>query len=209
MAQAEAGRVRRPAAARREQILAVAADAFAIAGFRGTSLAEVAAKVGVSQPGLLHHFSGKEALILAVLQQRDLQDEQFVEAQFQGGRPSTREWLMAFCRRNETQPGLVRLFTVQAAESLDPAHPAHDFFFQRNQRVRNRITQLITSDQEKGELSAALDPAATATELVALMNGLQLQWLRDPAIDMCGLFETALLRLGTPPSAAPPSAPPS
>ncbi|MEU6786423.1 TetR/AcrR family transcriptional regulator [Nonomuraea angiospora] len=195
MARAESGRVRRPAAARREQILTVAADAFAVAGFRGTSLAEVAQKVGVSQPGLLHHFDSKESLILAVLQQRDLQDEQHVEAQFQGVEVTTREWLMAFCRRNETQPGLVRLFTVQSAESLNPAHPAHDFFYQRNQRVRARIARLIIADQENGRLSPSLDPAATAAELVSLMNGLQLQWLRDPAIDMCGLFETSLLRL--------------
>ncbi|MFI7229492.1 TetR/AcrR family transcriptional regulator [Nonomuraea angiospora] len=195
MARVETGRVRRPAAARREQILAVAADAFAVAGFRGTSLAEVAQKVGVSQPGLLHHFDSKESLILAVLQQRDLQDEQHVEAQFHGVEVTTREWLMAFCRRNETQPGLVRLFTVQSAESLNPAHPAHDFFYQRNQRVRERIARLIIADQEKGRLSPSLDPAATAVELVSLMNGLQLQWLRDPATDMCGLFETSLLRL--------------
>ncbi|MBP2327925.1 AcrR family transcriptional regulator [Kibdelosporangium banguiense] len=197
MTRAEAGRIRRPAAARREQILSVAADAFALAGFRGTSLAEVAARVGVSQPGLLHHFGSKEVLILAVLQQRDLQDEQFVETQFKGVDATTREWLMAFCRRNETQPGLVRLFTVQAAESLDPAHPAHEFFLERNRRVRNRIERLVTRDQEKGLVPAGLDPAAVATELVAVMNGLQLQWLRDPSVDMCGIFEASLRRLGT------------
>jgi AcrR family transcriptional regulator len=195
--QAGTGRQRRPAAARREQILAVAADAFAVSGFRGTSLADVAAKVGVSQPGLLHHFGSKETLIIAVLRQRDQQDEQYVEAQFQGVEASTRTWLTAICRRNETQPGLVRLFTVQAAESLDPTHPAHDFFHERNQRVRNRITQLIIRDQRNGVLSESLDPAATAVELIGLMNGLQLQWLRDPAVDMCGIFASSLLRLET------------
>jgi len=195
MTRAEAGRVRRPAALRREQILSVAADAFAVAGFRGTSLAEVAAKVGVSQPGLLHHFGSKEVLILAVLEQRDLADEEYVEARLEGVDATTRDWLMAFCRRNETQPGLVRLFTVQAAESLDPAHPAHDFFFERNQRVRNRIEQLVSRDQEKGIVPASLDQAGTAVELVALMNGLQLQWLRDPSVDMCGIFEAGLRRL--------------
>ncbi|MEW1842838.1 TetR family transcriptional regulator C-terminal domain-containing protein [Nonomuraea angiospora] len=128
---------------------------------------------------------------------RDLQDEQHVEAQFQGVEVTARQWLTAFCRRNETQPGLVRLFTVQSAESLNPAHPAHEFFYQRNQRVRERIARLIIGDQEKGRLSPSLDPAATAAELVSLMNGLQLQWLRDPATDMCGLFETSLLRHGS------------
>jgi AcrR family transcriptional regulator len=195
VAPAETGRTRFRASERREQILAVAADAFAVAGFRGTSLADVAAKVGVSQPGLLHHFGSKEALILAVLQKRDLDDEQYVEEQFEGAEPSTREWLMTFCRRNTTQPGLVRLFTVQAAESLDPAHPAHEFFLQRNLRVRNQVARLVVRDQDKGRLSASLDPAATAAEAVSLMNGLQLQWLRDPSVDMCAILEASLSRL--------------
>ncbi len=208
MTQSGTGRIRRRAAERREQILAVAADTFAIAGFRGTSLAEVAAKVGVSEPGLLHHFNSKETLILAVLQQRDIDDEQAVDAQFQNVEPTTTDLLMAVCRRNETQPDLVRLFTVTVAESLDPAHPAHLFFFERNQRVRNRIVQLIRSDQQKGGLPAYLDPADTATELVALMNGLQLQWLRDPTVDMCGVLEAALQRLrNAPDQRAEPAAP--
>lgn len=195
MTRAQSGRVRFPAAERREQILAVAADAFAVTGFHGTSIAEVAAKVGVSQPGLLHHFPSKEALILALLQQRDRQDEQAIEAEFAGVDASTREWLVAHCRRNETQPGLVRLFTVQAAESLDPAHPAHQFFLERNRRVRGHIVRLLERDQETGRLPASLDPADTAAELVSLMNGLQLQWLRDPSVDMCGIFEAAMRRL--------------
>ncbi|MET8999255.1 TetR/AcrR family transcriptional regulator [Amycolatopsis sp. NPDC004169] len=195
MTRAQSGRARFPAAERREQILAVAADAFAVAGFHGTSIAEVAAKVGVSQPGLLHHFPSKEALILALLQQRDLQDEQALAAQFAGVDASTREWLVAHCRRNETQPGLVRLFTVQSAESLDPAHPAHEFFRERNRRVRGHLVRLLERDQETGRLPASLDPADTAAELVSLMNGLQLQWLRDPSVDMCGIFETSMRRL--------------
>lgn len=64
---------RPPTAERRRQILDVAAEAFAESGYRGISLADVAARVGVSQPGLLLHYRTKKLLILAVLAERDRQ----------------------------------------------------------------------------------------------------------------------------------------
>lgn len=201
MTRTATGRTRRPAALRREQILDVAAEAFAASGYRGTSLAEVAARVGVSQPGLLHHFPTKDALILAVLQQRDLTDEHRVEEQFAGERPSSRVWLTALCRRNASQPGVVRLFTVTAAEALDEDHPAHDFFRLRNLRVRSRIADLVRRDQERGAVPRSLDADDVTVSVLALMNGLQLQWLRDPSVDMCGLFEAGLRRLQLDPDA--------
>ncbi|MER5671479.1 TetR/AcrR family transcriptional regulator [Pseudonocardia alni] len=190
-----APRTRRPAGARREQILDVAAAAFAVGGYRGTSLAEVASRVGVSQPGLLHHFPTKDSLILAVLRHRDLDDDRHLETHFADATPTTRDWLTAMGRRNETQPDLVRLFTVTAAEALAPEHPAHEFFLERNRRVRASMGALVRRDQERGVLAADLDADQLAIELMALMNGLQLQWLRDPSVDMCGVLEARLDRL--------------
>jgi AcrR family transcriptional regulator len=192
-----------PGAQRREQILAAAAEAFAETGFRGTSLADVAARVGVSQPGLLHHYPNKEALILAVLEQRDEEDKRYLRELFGGADPSVVEFYTSLCRRNSRRPELVRLYAVTAAESLDPAHPAYDFFQNRYQRIRSVVAERIVGDQEKGRLPRALDPVDTASELVALMDGLQLQWLRQPSIDMCAILQAHLARLtasgGSPP----------
>ncbi|MFJ9582330.1 TetR/AcrR family transcriptional regulator [Streptomyces acidicola] len=205
VARAGNNRMRYPASERREQILTAAAEAFAATGFQGTSLAEVAARVGVSQPGLLHHFGSKEALYLAVLEQRDQESDRVLDAEMAGVETTTRRWLMAHCRRNERQPGLIRLFTMQSAESLDPAHPAHAFFQERNLRIRGHIAQLIAADQAKDILSATLDADATALELIALMNGLQLQWLRDRSVDMCAVLDTSLHRLENLPTSPAPA----
>jgi len=58
---------RLPAAARREQLLAVALEAFAQEGFHGTSMNDVAEAAGVTKPVLYQHFASKRELYLALL----------------------------------------------------------------------------------------------------------------------------------------------
>ncbi|WP_208104057.1 TetR/AcrR family transcriptional regulator [Modestobacter roseus] len=186
--------LRLPRTQRRQQILAAAAQAFAETGFHGTSLADVATRVGVSQPGLLHHYPNKQALILAVLEERDDEDSRYLDETFRDGDPTVVEWLMALCELNARRPELVRLYTVTAAESLDPAHPAHEFFQHRYQRIRRIMAERIAADQRKGRVDRALDPEHVATEVMAVMDGLQLQWLMRPPVDMCARFRAYLER---------------
>lgn len=51
----------------RDEILAVAAGQFSRAGFKGTSLQEIAAEVGCSKATVLYHFDSKEAILLDLL----------------------------------------------------------------------------------------------------------------------------------------------
>ena len=190
--------LRLPRTQRRQQILAAAAQAFAETGFHGTSLADVATRVGVSQPGLLHHYPNKQALILAVLEERDDEDARHLDDTFRETDASVVDWLTALCALNAQQPEIVRLYTVTAAESLDPAHPAHEFFQARYQRIRRALAHRIEVDQERGRLDPALVADDLAAVVVALMDGLQLQWLMQPPVDMPALFESFLQRLTAP-----------
>ena len=61
---------------RRDAILAAANEVFATRGFRGASLATIAKRVGMSEPGLLHHFASKEELLLELLKLRDQHDDE-------------------------------------------------------------------------------------------------------------------------------------
>ncbi|MBO0511798.1 TetR family transcriptional regulator C-terminal domain-containing protein, partial [Streptomyces beijiangensis] len=63
-------------------------------------------------------------------------------------------------------------------------HPAHAFF-----RDRYAVSRTITADtlrklQEEGRLSPGLDPERLALMVFALIDGLQMQWLHDPDVDM-------------------------
>ncbi len=61
--------VRLPAAARREQILAIALNVFAREGYHGSSMNDVADAAGVTKPVLYQHFDSKRELYVALLEE--------------------------------------------------------------------------------------------------------------------------------------------
>src|ERR671930_535813 len=52
--------------ARREELTRIAARLFAEPGYQGTSLADLAAQLGVQKPSLYHHIASKEDLLWEV-----------------------------------------------------------------------------------------------------------------------------------------------
>jgi AcrR family transcriptional regulator len=192
VSEAPSVRNRRPPGERREQILAVATEMFGNAGFRGVSLADIAARVGISQPGLIHHFRSKEELLIATLERRDAESSGHIEEAFRDS--SAIDALLSLCRYNMANPDSVRLYSVESAESLEPGHPAHEFFRSRYSRVRETVAGRVRRDQEQGALPADVDPFEFAAGVVALMDGLQVQWLLDPSFDMSSVLASYLER---------------
>jgi AcrR family transcriptional regulator len=180
---------------RRDAILAAANEVFAKRGFRGASLATIAKRVGMSEPGLLHHFASKEDLLLEVLKLRDQHDDERI-AQARAAHAGPVEVVLELCRQNQERPGIVRLFTILAAESVDDDHPAHEWFLARYRDRRVVLADRLANAQRDGDIDAALDPESVASQILAMFDGLQLQWLLDPgAVDMTAVFEDFLSRL--------------
>ena len=170
--------------AKRRDILDQASALFGEAGYRGTSLREIAARCGISHPGLLHHFPTKESLLLAVLAHRDEVDQERVTAGHPTGAAALRR-LVDVVALNATRRGIVELFTVLSAEATAADHPAHDYFVDRYSRIVRELESAYTEARDAGDLRAEVDPGRAARELIALMDGLQIQWLLgDPELDM-------------------------
>jgi len=169
-----------PGRARRAQIIQDASALFASRGFHATSLREIAEKAGIGKSTLLHHFSTKEELLAAVIARRDatLDERHGIDSDDplrlllelpEAGRRDTRQ-----------EPGLIELYSVLSAEAAAPAHPAHEYFRGRFELAIARFGDLFARAAADGHLRPGLSPEAEAIWLVALWDGLQLQWLYDP-----------------------------
>ena len=189
--------------AKREEILTTALEVIARTGYRGTSVKELANAVGLSQAGLLHYFASKEELFAEILAKRDaVNEEAFGE---RGESPV--DGLVSTARHNATVPGLVQLYAQFSIEASGPGHPSHDVFVERYARVRELITADIDARQAAGTLPPGVDPATAASLLVAAADGLQIQWLLDPEVDMAAHLSTLLSLLGSAPGPAAGSGP--
>src|SRR5664279_4175984 len=160
-------------AERRRTILATALEVFAASGFRGASIREIASRVGMTDTGVLHHFGGKGNLLLEVVKQKEDEDAGALRDPY----------LRDLVARNGSRPGTVRLFTTLSAESTDPEHPAHDHFVNRYASVRKLVADRLGSETTAGR-TATIDPDIAARITIAVMDGLQIQWLLDPSLEM-------------------------
>jgi AcrR family transcriptional regulator len=178
--------------AKRAQILDTAVTVFGKVGYRGASLREIAARCAISHPGLLHHFPTKEALLLAVLERRD----ETAEALTRAGAATASEELTRIVEvvaDNATRPEIVELFATLSTEAAAGDHPAHEYFAGRYRRVVAQLTDAYQAASDEGALRAGIDPASAAHELIALMDGLQIQWLYEPAaVDMAAIVAAHL-----------------
>lgn len=165
---------------RREQILIKAMEMFGQVGYRGASLRDIATRVGMTHPGLLYHFQSKAELLEAVLARWDQRDLAYYKILESSDPMKQIEGLLANIAANINTRGMVELFVTLAGEATDPSHPAHDYFWQRYCGWLARTEQVIWALKAEEKLSKEVNPAILAREFVALMEGLQMQWLYFP-----------------------------
>ncbi|WP_455604843.1 TetR/AcrR family transcriptional regulator [Cellulosimicrobium funkei] len=185
--------------AKREEILQAAVVLFGEVGFHAASLRELASRVGMSHPGLLHHFPTKAALLEAVLDHRETVDRADLEEDLARGTDFF-DALVRLVERNALRRPIVELFTALAAEATSPDHPAHAYFVERYESTVARIGEQLSRRARSGGLRDGVEPDVAARQLVALMDGLQVQWLlsldrpRPERVDMAADLR-AYLRL--------------
>lgn len=180
---------------RKAEIIAAAMQAVARAGYEKCTIATIAADVGLTVAGLLHHFPSKDELLIAILEKRDADAREFVERGEKGWTAFLRS-IVDMLRDNLDNPGLVAAFALLAVESLHKDHPAADWFANRSTAIVAAISERLQEGIEDGTLEASVDTVSVAYEILAVLDGLQQQWLREKQqVDITGIFATYIERL--------------
>lgn len=160
----------------RSRAIEIGIELFGTAGYNGATLTEVADRLGMSLTGLQHHFPDKDSLLTAVLEERDRRDAERVKDR---NALDGIENLIVMLSESEASPGLIELQCVLAAEATSADHPAHDYFRRRYATLRDEATRAFAELAEHGQLSPETTPHSLAKMVIALVDGLQLQWLLD------------------------------
>lgn len=139
-------------------------------GYVGTSPKAIQERSGVGQGSMYHHFGGKPDLARAAIDRTAEEMRGSIEAQLAG--PGTAvERITAYLRRERDVlkgcpiGGLTQDPEVMADPSLrGPVEETLGW-------LRGRLAEVLAEGRESGELDAALDPTATATAIVAVLQG--------------------------------------
>lgn len=123
-------------------------------------------------------------MLQAVLEHRDLDDVALIAASGEHGLEPLRG-IVAVVAANTRRRGIVELFCVLSAEATSVDHPAHAYFVRRYERSIAEIASAYQRAAEVGALRSDIEPGIAARQLIAVMDGLQVQWLLDDrATDM-------------------------
>jgi AcrR family transcriptional regulator len=162
--------VRLPAEERRASVLSAACGLFANGSYRGTTTADIAREVGVTEPVLYRHFPSKRALYLACM---DWSWEQVkaLWAERLAAEPDPGLWLSAMgraFREAEAEHPLVSPMWVQAlAESSEDPEIAA-YMREHMREVHDYVADVIRRAQKAAGIASERDPDAEAWIFIAL-----------------------------------------
>lgn len=156
-------------------------------GYEDLTFTAVAKECGMSKAGLLYHFDSWHELLLAALERRRNLDADRI-----ANTPNLSDAFALTFEHNSQVPGAVALFTAMAGHAA--ASPKTDsagrqFFERHYQEATAEFTRIVSSEQERGLMDPDVDPKTVARILLAVSDGLQIQWLLDPGIGMAEHFK--------------------
>lgn len=173
--------------AKRKMILHAAIACFARDGFHKTTMSDIAVTAGVSDGLAYRYFSGKDEII-----------QEAVRLVSGPGRPINVESLdtedansmLDLLYRSSFErfriPGrdtTLRLRFRSWAEALDNQDLGKEVV-DRWEHHTGVVEPLLTEVQAQGSLPSDLDPRAVARVMLAIHDGLDLQWSLDPSLDI-------------------------
>jgi AcrR family transcriptional regulator len=152
-----------------QKILETARGLFVAKGYEGISMREIAEACDLSKAGLYYHFTDKQDLFLAILddQLNDL-EAVLIEIESTGGsaRSKIRAFLTNIFSQTANQTGVIRLASQEMGK-VDPAARA-DFNQRYQEKFLNHLAAIWTEGMANGEIRS-VDAHLSVWALLGLM----------------------------------------
>ena len=175
--------------ARRQEILERAIEVFRDRGADGTSLRRIATAIGVSHAALLHYFDSREQLLVAVYEYAESKRD---TAKMYGDSISALEVLVTAADDQRRRPGdggaLHDAGRLVAGDGRLPAERVLQRALRPHPRGSHRAPPEPSRPKER--IRDDVDASDMAALIIAASDGLQIQWLLEPSIELERTLET-------------------
>ena len=185
--------------AKKQEILRAAIRLFAARGVRNVKMSDVAKAAGVGKGTIYEYFTGKDEIYRAAIKEYlDRAESAAAKEMFRARSPREKlnALLGAWLRSTEAESDeLMMLFIDVWSEAIRGGSPDVTAGFDMKaffHEYRDFVASILQEGIDAGELKP-MDTAVVAGSLLALFDGIMLQWLLDrDSVDLPKTLDTVL-----------------
>lgn len=169
----------------KQNILTASLEVFSRKGYMATRVEEIAKQANVTTGAIYHHFGGKSALYIALIEMSSARSNQLAQQIVEeGGTPLTvlRRLLVRlfeFAEEDKEYRAVLELFLNKTEFSPEIAIITEQTLEGRRQLAKF-FSNLIKEGIKAGEFHPDASPEDAALTLVGFLNGMGLIWVQDP-----------------------------
>lgn len=175
---------------RRQQIIDAAAACFARGGFHGTTMQDICNEAELSPGAVYRYFQSKEDIIHAMCARGHEEDVATIrEALKLGDTIAIMDELIRVFFAGVEDREFCALMVELIAEAKHN-EPIGESVLEGWHSIFEPLSELVRQAQARGEIDAALDPRAVTRVMLGVYQGLVLQHLLEPGLDVEGYIQT-------------------
>ncbi|KQO64250.1 hypothetical protein ASF23_16950 [Curtobacterium sp. Leaf261] len=161
--------------------------------FHEASYALLAATANLSLSDIQRHFPSWEGLVLATIDRWN--EQRMAPIVPVAATHGTVRFLRGIVTANIADPALMRMLAATVNIAATPGHPMAPHLHERWHRFHLMVQNSLEHDVETGREPATMNPPRGAEQLIALYEGLQLQSMVRPDMDLLDAYDRAITRL--------------
>ena len=177
----------------RQAVIEAAVDEFRAHAFHQVTMQTVAQRAGLPIERVQAHFATFDDLVLVVV--RAWYGERMAPIMPIAEESGAVRFLRAIVVANLADPGLMRLLSALVNVCATEDHPMAPVLQQNWMRFHALVQRTLARDVELGREPDTMEPARGAEQLIALYEGLQLQSMVRPAMNLLVAYDRGVTRL--------------